>query len=135
MPRGGFGGRGFGGRGFGMRRFGAPLVYPRMGMGGWGIGSPLLTTLLAGGVGYALGSSSAQQQQVPQQAQQVPPYPPYPPQQQAPYQAPPAQPQQQAVLADTGRLAQLKLLGDLHEKGVLTDDEFEREKQRILSGS
>jgi len=121
-----------------MRRFGAPLVYPRFGMGGGGFGSPLLTTLLAGGVGYALGSSSAQQQQVPQQAQQaqqVPPYIQYPPQQQAPYQAPPAQPQQQAVLADTGRLAQLKLLGDLHEKGVLTDDEFEREKQRILSGS
>jgi len=137
MPRGGFGGRGFGGRGFGMRRFGAPLVYPGFGMGG---GSPLLTTLLSGGVGYALGSSSAQQQQVPQQVQQVPPYPQYqpyqaPPQQQAPYQAPPASPQQQAVLADTDRLAQLKLLADLQEKGVLTDDEFEREKQRILSGS
>ncbi len=113
-----------------MRRFGAPLVYPRMGMGGWGFGSPLLTTLLAGGVGYALGSSSSQQQQVPQQAQQVSPYPQY-----QPYQAPPAPPQQQAVLADTGRLAQLKLLADLHEKGVLTDDEFEREKQSILSGS
>jgi hypothetical protein len=140
MPRGGFGGRGFGGRGFGMRRFGAPLVYPRMGMGGGGFGSPLLTTLLSGGVGYALGSSSAQQQ-----AQQAPPYSPYAPypyqeppaqpQQQAPYQASPAQPQQQAVLADTDRLAQMKLLADLHEKGVLTDDEFEREKQRILSGS
>ena len=137
MPRGGFGGRGFGGRGFGMRRFGAPLVYPGYGMGGGGFGSPLLNTLLAGGVGYALGSSSDQQQQVPQQA---PPYPPYPyqappaqQQQQPSYQAPPAQ--QQAVLADTGRLSQLKLLADLHEKGVLTDDEFEREKQRILSGS
>ena len=114
-----------------MRRFGAPLVYPRFGMGGGGFGSPLLTTLLAGGVGYALGSSSTQQQQVPQQ---VPPYPQYQPYQ-APPQAPPASPQQQAVLADTDRLAQLKLLGDLHEKGVLTDDEFEREKQRILSGS
>jgi len=128
MPRGGFGRGGFG-RGFGMRRFGAPLVYPRMGMGGWGMGSPLLTTLLAGGVGYALGSSSAQQQQAPPQAQQAPPYQPYP------YQAPPAPPQGQAPAADTGRLAQLKLLGELHESGILTDDEFEREKQRILRSS
>ncbi len=127
MPRGGFGGRGFGGRGFGMRRFGAPLVYPGMGMGGMGMGSPLLTSLLAGGVGYALGSSSAQQ--APAQAGQAPPYQPYP------YQAPPAPPQGQAPAADTGRLAQLKLLGDLHESGILTDDEFEREKQRILRGS
>jgi hypothetical protein len=123
MPRGGFGGRGFGGRGFGMRRFGSPLL----GMGGGGFGSPLLTTLLAGGVGYALGSSSAQQ--APPQPQQAPPYQPYP------YQAPPAPPQQQASAADTGRLAQLKLLGELRESGILTDDEFEREKQRILRGS
>jgi putative oligomerization/nucleic acid binding protein len=124
MPRGGFGGRGFGGRGFGMRRFGAPLMPMGMGMG---MGSPLLTTLLAGGVGYALGSSSAQQ--APPQAQQAPPYQPYP------YQAPPAPPQQQVPAADTGRLAQLKLLGELRESGILTDDEFEREKQRILRGS
>lgn len=29
-------------------------------------------------------------------------------------------------------LAQLKLLGELHESGVLDDDEFAREKRRIL---
>jgi Short C-terminal domain len=127
MPRGGFGGgfgRGFG-RGFGMRRFGAPLVMP---MGGWGMGgygSPLLTSLLAGGVGYALGSNSAQQG-----AQQPPPYPPYP--YPYPYQAPPAAAQGQPSSADSGKLAQLQLLGELHESGTLTDDEFEREKQCIL---
>jgi len=122
MPRGGFGGgfgRGFG-RGFGMRRVGVPL------MGGWGgMGSPLLTTLMAGGLGYAIGSSSAQQN--------APQYPPYPPQP-YPYQAPPAAPQGPASGADSGKLAQLRLLGELHESGVLTDDEFEREKQRILRG-
>ncbi len=32
--------------------------------------------------------------------------------------------------ADT--LAQLKLLGELHDKGVLTDEEFTREKNRLL---
>jgi hypothetical protein len=126
MPRGGGFGRGFGGRGFGMRRFGAPLIYPGMGMGMGGFGSPLLTTLMAGGVGYALGSSSAQQ--AAPQAPQAAPYPPYP----YPYQGPPVAPQGQVPSADTGRLAQLKLLGELHDSGILTDDELEREKQRIL---
>jgi hypothetical protein len=119
MPRGGFGGRGFG-----MRRFGAPLMPMGMGMG---MGSPLLTTLMAGGLGYALGSSSAQQ--AAPQAQQAPPYQPYP------YQASPAPPQGQVPSADTGRLAQFKLLGELHDSGILTNDEFEREKQRILRSS
>ena len=118
MPRGGFG-RG----GFGMRRVGRPLMMP---MGGWGVGgyggSPLLTSLLAGGVGYALGSNSAQQNQPP------PAYQPYP------YQAPP-----QATLApssgvQSGQLEQLKLLDQLREEGVLTEEEFERQKQRILGG-
>ena len=120
MPRGGFGG-GFGrggfGRGFGMRRFGAPLVMP-MGGYGMGMGSPLLTTLMAGGLGYALGSNSAQPG-----VQQAPPYQqpyPYP----YPYQAPPAAPQGQGAGADSGKLAQLQLLGELHELGTLTDDEF-----------
>ncbi len=128
MPRGGFGGgfgRGFG-RGFGMRRVGVPLVMPMGGWGWGGMGSPLLTTLMAGGLGYAIGSSSAQQN-VPQ----YPPYPPYP-QQPYPYQAPSAAPQGSASGADSGKLAQLQLLGELHKSGVLTDDEFEREKQRIL---
>lgn len=86
----------------------------------------MLTSLLAGGVGYALGSSSAQQG-----AQQPPPYQPYP--YPYPYQAPPQAMPGPASSAD-GKLAQLKLLGELHESGVLTDDEFEREKQRILRG-
>ena len=123
MPRGGFG------RGFGMRRFGAPLIMP-MGGYGWGMGgfgSPLLTSLLAGGVGYAMGSSSAQQAQ-----QQPPPYPPYP--YPYPYQAPPAPAQGQPAGGDSSKLAQLQLLGELHESGTLTDEEFEREKQRILRG-
>lgn len=86
------------------------------------MGSPLITTLMAGGLGYALGSSSAKPG-----AQQAP-YPPYP----YPYQAPPAAPQGQPSSADSGKLGQLQLLGELHESGTLTDDEFEREKLRIL---
>jgi hypothetical protein len=34
--------------------------------------------------------------------------------------------------ADAGRLSDLERLGDLHAKGVLSDDEFAREKARIL---
>jgi Short C-terminal domain len=125
MPRGGgFGGRGgggfgrgggFGGGGFGMRRMGRPLLYP---MGGWGMGSPLLSTLMAGGLGYMAGSNSVQQA--------APPPPVYQPS--YPYQGPPAAPD-----ANTSKLAQLQLLGKLHDTGVLTDDEFEREKQQLLN--
>ena len=121
------GGRGFGrggfGRGFGMRRFGAPLIMP---MGGYGMGgSPLLTTLMAGGLGYMMGSNTAQQ----------PPQTMAPPSQPYPYQGSPVAPPAPASGADSGKLAQLKLLGELHDSGTLTDDEFESEKQRILRGS
>lgn len=121
MPRGGFG-RGFGAGGFGRRRFGAPLMYP---MGGWGMrgmGSPLMTTLMAGGLGYMIGSNSGQQVAPPQQVVVTPP---------------PHIPQSAMGLGsspESTTLAQLTLLGELHEAGYLTDDEFEREKQRILRG-
>jgi membrane protease subunit (stomatin/prohibitin family) len=87
-----------------------------MGGMGMGMGSPLLTGLMGGGLGYLLGSSQANQQ-APQQVQQAAPT----------YQSP------QAAPSSTDNLAQLKLLGDLHESGVLTDEEFTREKNRILS--
>jgi hypothetical protein len=123
MPRGGFG-RGFG-HGFGRRRFGAPFVIP---MGGYGMGgSPLLTSLLAGRVGYALGNSAAQQNQP-----QPPAYQPY--SSPYPYQTQPQAAPAPSRTSESSQLAQLELLGRLHESGVLTDDEFEREKQRILAG-
>jgi hypothetical protein len=68
----------------------------------------------------------AQQQDVQQQqaAQPVSQQPPPPP----PQATAPAQP---TGLNDEG-LEQLKQLGALHESGVLTDAEFEAEKQKIL---
>lgn len=87
-------------------------------MGGYS--SPLLTSLLAGGVGYALGSNSAQQNQPQSPAYQPSSYP---------YQTMPAPPPS----AENGKLAQLKLLGELRNSGVLSDDEFEHQKQRILN--
>ena len=63
----------------------------------------------------------AQQQQAEQPVSQQPPPPP-------PQATAPAQP---TGLTDEG-LEQLKQLGALHESGVLTDAEFEAEKQKIL---
>ena len=70
------------------------------------------------------------QQQQPQDAQQQQAAQP------VSQQPPPAQPQvatpaQPTGLTDEG-LEQLKQLGSLHESGVLTDAEFEAEKEKIL---
>jgi hypothetical protein len=111
MPR--FGGLRYGG--FRMRRFGVPMF----GMG-MRMGSPLITALFGGGLGYLLGSRGQQQQPAPQ----------------AQAQSPNVQPQQAAPAPaandDDRVLAQLKLLGELRDKGVLSDDEFVREKKRLL---
>ena len=132
-----------------MRRRGFPL-FPMggfgMGMGMGGFGSSLLSDLAAGGIGYLMGKQSAQQAQQYQAPQyqgpppqyqtpqyQVPPTPQY----QAPqYQPPAGMPSQQATAAsgDNERLAQIKLLGHLRESGLLTNDEFEAEKRKILQG-
>ncbi len=120
MPRG-FGGGGFGRGGFGMRRGGMPLF----GMGGMGMGmmgSPLLTGLMGGGIGYMLGSNSANQQ-ASQQVQQGAPIYQQPPQQWT--QAPASSPS-----ADV--LSQLKLLGQLRDSNVLSEEEFQREKDKVL---
>jgi hypothetical protein len=115
MPRG-FGGGGFGRGGFGMRRGGMGLF--GMGGMGMGMGCPLLTGLMGGGLGYLLGSNNANRQ-AGQQVQQAAPA-------NQSTQAP------QAYPASSDNLAQLKLLGDLRDSGVLTDEEFTREKNRIL---
>ena len=52
-------------------------------------------------------------------------------------QAAPAEPGQAAPPAATGGMThatmeELKQLGELHEQGVLTDEEFQREKARLL---
>jgi hypothetical protein len=48
----------------------------------------------------------------------------------APAAPPPAAPPVSGTTSDD--IARLKQLGELHEQGVLTDDEFAREKARIL---
>ena len=89
-----------------MRRVGFPFL--SMGMG-FGMG-PLFTGLMAGGLGYLLGSHS----NPGPNPQTVPGY----------SQAQPG--------ANPDTLVQLNLLGELHDKGILTDEEFTREKNRLL---
>lgn len=126
------------------------------------VGRPLLRTAVVGGAAYAAGHSAAKGaareadqiariEELEQQAayQQQAPYPPqtaYPPQPppypQAGYPPPPSMPapsaaagQVEAASAAPDRITQLKMLADLHASGVLNDQEFETEKQRILRQS
>ena len=39
-----------------------------------------------------------------------------------------------ATSGEDARLARLERLGALHEKGILTDEEFAAEKTRVLEG-
>ena len=68
--------------------------------------SGLLGGLLVGGLGYLLGRQQSQ-----------------------------SQPRQPQTNAQSDRLAQLRLLGQLRESGVLTEAEFQEQKQKILQPS
>jgi hypothetical protein len=68
--------------------------------------SGLLSDLLIGGLGYLIGRQQGQQQQ----------------------SQPPAS-------THSDQLAQLRLLGQLRESGVLTEEEFQQQKQKILQHS
>ena len=58
---------------------------------------------------------------------------PPPTQQAAPPPPPPAPPASPPPSGDADRLTALKQLGELRAQGVLTDDEFNAEKARILA--
>ncbi|MDF3312518.1 SHOCT domain-containing protein [Rhodococcus sp. T2V] len=78
-------------------------------------------TAVSNRVSRRQGQRWAANQPAPQQ--QAPPPPPPPP--------PPAQPAPQA--GGTDRIAALKQLGELRDQGVLTEEEFNTEKARILA--
>jgi hypothetical protein len=50
------------------------------------------------------------------------------------YAAPPPQQQASGGMTDA-KISQLKQLGELHEQGILTDAEFEVQKQKLLQGA
>ena len=84
----------------------------------------------AAGLGAGAGLGAVFGQMIGQAAQPAPAPPPAQP-------APPAAPAASAPAtggSSADRLQQLKTLGELKAAGVLTDAEFEAEKQRILKG-
>jgi hypothetical protein len=114
------------------------------------VGRAVVRTAAVGGVAYAAGhhmaTKSAEQQQMDAQQnaqieelQQQPAQPAYqqPPPPPPVYQQTAYAPPQAAAPAPTGmtqeKLDQLKQLGQLRESGVLTDAEFEAQKQKILN--
>jgi len=135
-----------------------------MGMGGGGLIGDLMAGGIGYMMGKQSAQQAPQYQPPqyqtpqyqPQQAPQYQPPPQYQPQYQTPqyqpppppsqsqtpqyqppqYQAPAATPTQQVTAAssENERLAQLKLLGHLRDSGLLTNDEFEVEKQKIMQG-
>ena len=70
--------------------------------------SGLLGDLIIGGLGYLIGHQQAQNQYQQRQPQ---------------------------TNAQNDQLAQLRLLGQLRESGVLTEEEFQEQKQKILQKS
>ena len=97
---------GFGG--FGGPMFGGPMF----GGFGMGLGGGLMGDLLAGGLGYYLGRRSSQGYQVASQQYTQP----------------------SATDQASNTLTQLKVLGQLRESGILTEEEFQAQKQRLLNG-
>jgi hypothetical protein len=90
---------------------------------------PLMRGAMVGGVGYMAGKAganrAAQEQSQDQRLAEVES------QQQAP--PPPPPPGPPAGAAAGSAIEQLKQLGELRDSGVLTAEEFEREKQKILN--
>jgi len=85
-----------------------------------------MTAAMVGGTAYVAGKAGAKSgaAQAQQQAQQQAP----PPQE---YAAPP---QQAGGAMSQESMDQLQKLAQLHEQGILTDAEFEVQKQKILQG-
>jgi ParB-like chromosome segregation protein Spo0J len=90
---------------------------------------PLLRAAAVGGGAYALGSRHARgQQQEADQNQQIEELQS---QAQAPAPAPAAAPASGGISSDA--VEKLQQLAKLHEQGVLTDEEFTAQKERLLA--
>jgi Short C-terminal domain len=88
---------------------------------------PLLRAAAVGGGAYAMGSRHrAGQEREADQDQQIAEL-----QSQAPAAAPAAAPASGGISSDA--VAKLQQLAKLHEQGVLTDEEFTAQKERLLA--
>jgi putative oligomerization/nucleic acid binding protein len=93
---------------------------------------PLMRAAMVGGAGYAAGKRRArtEQHEYDQDAaigQQAPPPAAAPPQAAAPAPAP-------AAMSEADRIQALKNLKELLDTGVLTQAEFDAQKQKLLNG-
>ena len=85
---------------------------------------PLLRAAMVGGAGYAAGKRRAQSEEhEAYQDEQIQ-------QSQAPAQQAPAP--QSGGMSEMDRIDALKKLGELHDSGVLTDQQFEAEKEKLI---
>jgi hypothetical protein len=88
---------------------------------------PLLRGAMVGGIGYAAGRSGANRAALEgSQERRI--------ENLEGAQAPAASPPPAAAPAAPNTIEQLKQLGELRDGGVLTPEEFEREKQKLLAG-
>ena len=93
---------------------------------------PLMRGAMVGGVGYMAGKAGANRSA--QESSQEQRLAELESQQQAPPSAPPAAAAPAAAAPAGGSvIEQLKQLGELRDSGVLTPEEFERQKQKILA--
>ena len=81
---------------------------------------PLLRAAMVGGAGYAVGKRRAEAAEQDAATQQS--------------EAPPAQAPSagESGMSEMERIDALKKLGELHDSGVLTDEQFEAEKAKLI---
>jgi hypothetical protein len=92
---------------------------------------PLLRAAVVGGaIGTAHHAGKLSAENTALREQQAPPD--YPPQPQPAYAAPPQAPPAPSGGISPAILEQLKELGQLHEQKILTDEEFEQQKRKLL---
>jgi hypothetical protein len=82
---------------------------------------PLMRAAMVGSAGYAVGKHAAAKQE----AQAAPP----------PAEQPPPQPPSEAPASEGDRIEALTKLKDLLDSGVLTEEQYEAEKQKLLQES
>ena len=92
---------------------------------------PLMRGAMVGGVGYMAGKAGANRSA--QESSQEQRLAELESQQQAPSAPPPAAAPPVAAPAGGSVIEQLKQLGELRDSGVLTPEEFESQKQKILA--
>ena len=94
------------------------------------VGTAARTAVIAGTATAVSGNVQRRQmsraQQEASEQQQQPPQPPPPP-------PPPAAPAPAPAAGTDDMIAQLQKLGQLHQQGILTDEEFAAQKAKLLA--